>query len=164
MLASNLSTAGLPLDHLFYTRYTNRPGSGQTTHQYQDRVLRETDLVLCVGSPEFASLTPDYSGLNMFSQILLNHRRSSQKWITIPLWFEGSMEENFPTQLHYIPGRKLTSPIDFFDLLVDIHCLCPVENIIIPCKEQFYRIYHPKSNRVDNVEDREIIERMLGKN
>ena len=75
-VASHLLDAGLSLDHLFYEEYSNRSGGPRTVYQYEDLVLREAQLVLCIGSPAFAAATPSLSGLGLFDHILRERRRS----------------------------------------------------------------------------------------
>lgn len=78
------------------------------------------------------------------------------------------MEDNFPAQLQDLPGRLLKRPADFFELLIDIHRLDPVENPVLACKERFERLCEGPVRRASFKQkraekDREELEKILGK-
>jgi len=157
--AHNLLLSSVPKINIYYQKWMAPPGGKLDNFQFIDKALKDSEIVLLVGSTYLFSLS-DYI------------RCGIEEKIIIPIWFEGNFNEIFPGRFQVLPGQSFMDNYydAFFKLMVDLYKLDPIDNQIYDTRDKFYRLLQNQSmynEFVENeikreTEDNNEIMKMLG--
>jgi V8-like Glu-specific endopeptidase/tetratricopeptide (TPR) repeat protein len=144
-VAKDLQLSGIPQKQIIFDKWSARPGGGKTIFQHADQVFERADKVLMIGSPQLKTHYEKQEGgrgitTHQIENILTRMLKKDSSGI-IPIWFEGSMEENIPYSLEKLQPRSFEKDyfLSFFELLEDIYQMPPNDNPVSQVRTEFER-------------------------
>ena len=142
-LCENLISIGISSENIIFDQWSNRPGGHTDLYQNIEKVLGAARVIL-IGSASLKRKYYDIERGNIISHeinLLRNRIVAKGQEGIIPVWFEGDFEASFPVGIQHIVARSLSQDYhaEFFDLIIDLCQLNPIDNPVKFLKQGFLR-------------------------
>lgn len=164
-LYRHLYEVGISSDNIFYSEVNTK----YSIYQFEDIALRNSTIALIIGCSNFIKTYNDHSDFLLDTSLTYIYEKIPRK---IPLTFENDLINTLPLIYQSFPGLSFNQNyyLTFFDLLICLYKLDPINNVIHPVIDTFKRSISDKElfNKfkakieADKEEDKKRIKEMFG--